>query len=304
MQYAFRMSQQSEALQAFETARAHDKAGREPNSVADYERALALGLPRNERIQALLGLGSALRGVRRHDEAVRVLEAACAEFPEDAPLRVFLALSLHSAGQPRRAMVALLDVTLRFAPLANYTRAIGEHRDLLHNGSSEEDDVLELARQMSRLEFVRAFDRPFLLSVHPSIDIADPNAEEDTQVGKHLEAAANEPASFSRHHIYTLRKSSAELPSAITIGRSPKSDITLHDGLVSKVHALVRGAPGRWEISDAGSRNGTWVGHERLDASSPTRRIHSGDVLTFGRAAYYFLDAGGLFDKLRKRHAA
>lgn len=71
-------------------------------------------------MQALLGLGSMLRDVRRHDEAVAVLEEAVAEYPEHAGLRVFHALALRSAGREREAfrtlgLLVLDEVDLRGA---------------------------------------------------------------------------------------------------------------------------------------------------------------------------------------------
>jgi len=111
------MSQELEAKAAFDSACEHDRHGEESAAIPDYERALALGLAPEQRWQALLGLGSSLRNVGRREEAVRVLRAAVAEFPDQAALRPFLALALHSQGEGREAIVALLDLALRYAPI-------------------------------------------------------------------------------------------------------------------------------------------------------------------------------------------
>jgi tetratricopeptide (TPR) repeat protein len=130
------MSQAEEAKAAYESACAHDRRGEEAEAIPDYERALALGLPPEERWQALLGLGSSLRNVGRHEEAVRVLRAAAGEFPEQAALKAFLALALDSHGEGRAALVTLLDVTLRYAPIGPYARALAQYRDQLASATS------------------------------------------------------------------------------------------------------------------------------------------------------------------------
>src|SRR5689334_4864770 len=99
----------SQADEAYRSACAHDQRGEEAEAIPDYERALALGLPPEERWQALLGLGSSLRNVGRHEESVRLLRAAVAEFPDQAALQAFLALALCSHGEGRAAVVTLLD---------------------------------------------------------------------------------------------------------------------------------------------------------------------------------------------------
>ena len=106
-----------------EQAFAHDRAGREAEAIPCYEDALALGLPEGPRQQALLGLGSSLRNVRRHGDAVAVLRGAVEEYPDHAGLRFFLALALWSAGEEREAFRALGALVLDEADLRGYDRA-------------------------------------------------------------------------------------------------------------------------------------------------------------------------------------
>jgi tetratricopeptide (TPR) repeat protein len=98
------------AREAVEEAFAHDRAGREAEAIPCYE-------------QALLGLGSSLRNVRRHADAVRVLEAAVAEYPDHGGLRFFLALARWSAGGEREAMREMGRLALDEADLRGYRRA-------------------------------------------------------------------------------------------------------------------------------------------------------------------------------------
>jgi len=111
------------ARQRYDEACAFDRAGREEEAIPCYEEALELGLPDPLRRQALLGLGSSYRNVLRHRDAIAVLEAASAEYPLDAALRVFLALALWSGGREREAFTTLGEVAVRNADLGGYDRA-------------------------------------------------------------------------------------------------------------------------------------------------------------------------------------
>ena len=78
---------------AYELACDHDRAGREASAVPLYEEALRLGLDARDRREALVGLGSSLRNVRRSTDAVAALRLALGEFPSDAAATAFLGLA-------------------------------------------------------------------------------------------------------------------------------------------------------------------------------------------------------------------
>ncbi|MCJ7437409.1 MAG: FHA domain-containing protein [Acidimicrobiia bacterium] len=52
-----------------------------------------------------------------------------------------------------------------------------------------------------------------------------------------------------------------------TLGRHPDSDVFLDDVTVSRRHATVRRIDGGYEVADAGSLNGTYVDHDRVDTA-------------------------------------
>ena len=116
-----------------ELAYAYDFAGREEQALAPYRRALELGLPDDLLPGHLLGLGSTLRNVGQVEESVGVLRDAVARFPARADLKIFLALSLHSAGEPTAALVTLLDLVLASpgVELHGYERAARYYTDEL-----------------------------------------------------------------------------------------------------------------------------------------------------------------------------
>ena len=53
-----------------------------------------------------------------------------------------------------------------------------------------------------------------------------------------------------------------------TLGRHPDSDVFLDDVTVSRRHATVRRVDGGYAVDDAGSLNGTYVDHERVETAS------------------------------------
>lgn len=115
------------ARAAFERAGARDFLGSESEAIPLYREALEGGLSGPERLQCLVQLGSSLRNVGETEVAVRVLRTAAEEAQEW--VAAFLALALHSDGQPSQA----LSVALRaLAPnLTQYGRAVASYADQL-----------------------------------------------------------------------------------------------------------------------------------------------------------------------------
>lgn len=121
-------------------AYACDRIGLEHDAIVHYERAWALGVPAAERPGFLVGLGSTLRNVGRTDDAVARLAEATAEYPDDAALRAFLALALHSAGHTTLALATMLEAALAAARpdgFGPYDRALVEYQRELVDAALE-----------------------------------------------------------------------------------------------------------------------------------------------------------------------
>lgn len=71
----------------------------------------------------------------------------------------------------------------------------------------------------------------------------------------------------------------------VLIGRHPDSDIFLDDVTVSRRHSVVSRVGDGYEVTDAGSLNGTYVNQERVD-SGP---LNNGDELQIGKFKLVFL---------------
>ena len=63
------------------------------------------------------------------------------------------------------------------------------------------------------------------------------------------------------------------------LGRDPDAEIFLNSPGVSRRHALIRISAGRAAIEDLGSKNGTFVGDQRVDGS---RSLGDGDIIGVG----------------------
>ena len=63
------------------------------------------------------------------------------------------------------------------------------------------------------------------------------------------------------------------------LGRDPDVEIFLNSPGVSRRHALIRISAGRATIEDLGSKNGTFVGDQRVDGS---RSLGDGDIIGVG----------------------
>ncbi len=72
------------------------------------------------------------------------------------------------------------------------------------------------------------------------------------------------------------------------LGRHPDSDIFLDDITVSRRHAVIGRVAEGYEVRDAGSLNGTYVDHERVD-TAPLQHLAD---LQIGRFVLVFLVGG------------
>jgi hypothetical protein len=289
----------SEARLALESAKRRSDRGDIANAAATYERALGLGLEGEERRAALTGLGAALLQLGRNEEAQRVLAVAVGEWPDRPSLRALHAVALHAVGEGREAVATLVDVVLREIAHGDEADALRDCRDRLRRGAEPTGGFVELARTMTQKEFARTFDFPFLLAVGPALAIAD---DEDTAIGQRLDVVDDRyEARGLAAQVLPIRATRGLVPSAITVGRAPTNDVVIPDGRVSKLHAVFRRHGRGWELADAGSRNGTFAGEQRLVAQGPAVPVSSGDILAFGHAAFFFLSAAALWDRLHKR---
>lgn len=95
-----------------------------------------------------------------------------------------------------------------------------------------------------------------------------------------------------------------EFADCVTIGRSVTNDIQLDDRSVSRFHAFLRlNYRHEWVVSDATSRNGTFVNGVRLEGRE-TLPLRTLDVLRVGNLQLRFFEAGAFWELADGRKVA
>ena len=75
----------------------------------------------------------------------------------------------------------------------------------------------------------------------------------------------------------------------VTLGKTTTNTVALdHDPTVSRLHAILENHGSAWSIRDVGSRNGTYINGEKIEAE---RILRSGDELRIGKTKLVYLEA-------------
>jgi len=111
-----------------------DSLGKESEAANFYKKALANGL-KEDRVGAMLGLGSTYRCLGEYEKSLKVLDQAVKEFPEDRSLTVFRALTYYNLGNPqesiRELLLQLLETT-NDDSIKSYDRALRFYSNTLN----------------------------------------------------------------------------------------------------------------------------------------------------------------------------
>jgi FHA domain len=167
-------------------------------------------------------------------------------------------------------------------------------------------DYLLRGRELGRADFVRNYPFPFLVGA--SRALVQPAGPQRTGVVARIEDFDNtlegdEPDDrpVGATMVLAVRKIQPTFGKMITVGRTSNNDLVIRDVTVSKFHAFFRSGGAGMEIGDAGSRNGTWVGRQKLPPKGPTSAVPFGADVRFGSLVFQLVDAGGCWDFLHQR---
>lgn len=94
-------------------------------------------------------------------------------------------------------------------------------------------------------------------------------------------------------HLEVFKPSGRELVpltgERMTLGKASTNAVSLeHDATVSRLHAILENHGPAWSIRDVGSRNGTYINGEKIDAE---RVLRSGDELRLGKCKLVYLES-------------
>ena len=152
---------------------------------------------------------------------------------------------------------------------------------------------------MSRQDFVTRYAGRFLCVLLEESD------SEDTPAFRTLGGVMPPRRGGATLHVYPLVKRDAANPFSmmITFGRAPNNDLYVELSQVSKFHGYFSQAGEAWQVTDAGSTNGTYVDGVRLEPRRPAL-VEPGSQLRLGEATAWYLDSWGLFDLLLRKESA
>lgn len=161
-------------------------------------------------------------------------------------------------------------------------------------------DYYELAMSLTREAFVDQHPNPFFVGADvlkrpsgPAQTIAHASIDELQRPIVRREETAAKPL------VLAIRKVQSIFPSMISVGRTINNDVVVPDVQVSKVHAFIKLHDEQYEISDAGSRNGTFVGGEKLPPKGAPRVLLSGERVRFGTIEFVFFPSDVCWQRLR-----
>ena len=143
----------------------------------------------------------------------------------------------------------------------------------------------------------KSIDAPLLWWETPMTAQAD-EAWMGTNSGAMMkEPRAGEPVLFE------LKKTPGKVNAfamGVTVGRIDTNDVVLDDSSVSRFHAYFQkdARTGDWNLVDAESKNGTWVGPLKLQPNERAR-VTADTRVRFGDVELTFLSVDGLFTRIR-----
>jgi hypothetical protein len=165
---------------------------------------------------------------------------------------------------------------------------------------ADRTDYCEIAARMGRAVFAQSNPFPFLIGGSGIRRPSGPQRTVTFDADALLKPPGAPPAARPRPMVLAVRKVSEVFPSMITVGRTANNDVLVEDVQVSKFHASFRLDGERIEITDHGSRNGTWVGGARLTANAPPRPVRYGETIRFGTVEFNLVDAAECWDRIRR----
>jgi CheY-like chemotaxis protein len=220
------------------------------------------------------------------------------------------AVSIDRTGSPETLTSKIEQFLLRSSeePRAEEERAPERVR--------ERFDFVGLARRSTREQFVAAWPCPFLVSVASLVSQSQNRATADILDPEMLQAIQDamrektEARQAGRRFVSTPRRSGAlaiavrggadGAAEKISVGRASDVDVFIDHATISKRHAWFLREPEGLRVSDAGSRNGTWVGGQLLEPNGPPSPIvASEDSVRFGELEFTFLKSSSAWDVLR-----
>ena len=169
-------------------------------------------------------------------------------------------------------------------------------------------EYVALARVATRDEFTQKHAAPFLLvNIEGRPEARDRSFKTSTITGttaalaKAMATGAVKLSSqVGRFEVLPVVKGKdSPWAGRISIGRARNNDIVVEDNSVSKMHANFTQEGAGFHLTDAQSHNGVTLNGKKLDPGEK-RELKSGDALILGGVPTTYLDAGALYDFIKR----
>jgi hypothetical protein len=167
-------------------------------------------------------------------------------------------------------------------------------------------DYKKFQEQLSRNDFVKRFNHPFLIF---NKEKGDGQTEKHNFITKNVDPVLLESLmkenlmrTVSSKVLRLIKKGSDSFLGNINIGRTPNCDLVIKNTAVSKFHAYIAKdiKSGSYYISDADSTNGTYVNDIKIK-SNVKKILYDGDTISFGRQVNIsFYTPEGCYDLLEQ----
>ena len=164
-------------------------------------------------------------------------------------------------------------------------------------------DYVQLALASSRRAFVSAMPYTFIIS--DGTLARAPGPQRTAPVDKPELVTTQDHPSDRQGRVFMalpLRKVIDTFPKMITVGRTANNDLVVPDVSISKFHAFFRdlgeGRGPRFDLTDAGSKNGTWVSGTPVPPRGEPIPVKLADRIRFGRIEFTVVDAGACWDTI------
>ncbi len=166
------------------------------------------------------------------------------------------------------------------------------------------------ARGLDSAEVVERYASAFLLRQGGEGSLAPSIAVMQTHAGLPAlsHTTRDEPGrNLLDYHVYAIRKAGTSRFGGdyIGVGRGENNDILVEDASISKFHAFIVQETAGFSLSDAGSRNGTFVNDQRVGSYRDAKPVglRDGDRVRLGEVRLTYLTADSLW-RLLQRAAA
>ena len=112
---------------------------------------------------------------------------------------------------------------------------------------------------------------------------------------------AEKPKAHAGEVIPVAKRAGGAFLDRIGVGRARNADVCLPLPRVSKYHAYFScDEKDRWTVTDAGSKNGTWLDGARIEARAPMSLVDGAEI-SFGPYRFIFYTPAGFVDMVGRR---